>query len=117
MTDVKRLLDEATPLPWGDPFDIHYGDYGWYVPGSPLGETDDSERGRADATLAVYAVNRLPDYEAAVLILAAFMELPGYHGEDCYIHTPDLTTCDCGVQQARIAAKAALARLRERVPT
>jgi hypothetical protein len=70
MTRAKELLDAATPLPWGDdPPQIAYGDFGWYVPGSPMGEVDDSEQGRANLTLAHYAVNRLPAYEAAVELL------------------------------------------------
>jgi len=121
---AKELLEQATPLPWvvqepgpNDPgagtvfIDTHAFEWG---PEPVI--ADSAPLGREDALLIAYAVNRLPDYEAAVEILAALMVLPGYHAEDCYIHAPDLTTCECGVQQGRIAAKAALARLRDEVP-
>ena len=79
MSDVKRLLDEATPLPWrqsGTPEKPH-----WYVSGpdvlvhGPAMERGDHvqetiDRWTADAALIVHAVNRLPDYEAAVDALA-----------------------------------------------
>jgi hypothetical protein len=47
MTDAKRLIEQATPLPWKWETNI-----GW-------GPADS-----ADARLIEYAVNRLPDYDA-----------------------------------------------------
>ena len=99
MTDLKRLLEQAPPLPWGDPEDVHYGDFGWYISGSPLGETDDTEEGRAAMSLATHAVNRLPDYEAAVDALREMVEA----GEESWpLNRPVLAN-----------ARAALTRLRE----
>ena len=72
MTDVKRLLDEATPLPWvvqepgeNDPgagtvfIDTHA-----YEDGPEPVIAEPYPLGRSDAALIVYAVNHLPDYEA-----------------------------------------------------
>lgn len=89
MTDVKRLLAEATPRPW----------HSWrsrYVNGS------------ADAALAVYAVNHLPDYLAAVEALEALAELAGPETNE-----PEWSG------NWRVAwryAREALARLRDEVP-
>lgn len=65
MTDVKRLLDEASPLPWGveSPqkeratlaYIIRERETGPQVANALLAE---------DAELIAYAVNRLPDHEA-----------------------------------------------------
>ena len=116
MTDVKRLVDQATALPWIRPWaDLRVrapGDGDLFGREVTNADLDGISKAQQNLDLAVYAVNHLPDYEAVAHILAAFMEMPSYHGEGCYIHTPDLTTCDCGVQQGRIAAKAALGRLR-----
>jgi hypothetical protein len=50
MTSAKELLDAATPLPWSRGM--------FTVPDGPGWDSD--------AALIVYAVNHLPDYEAAV---------------------------------------------------
>ncbi len=52
MTDVRRLLGEATPLPWT-----------WAQVNGHFARTPQQE---ADARYTLYAVNHLPDYEAAV---------------------------------------------------
>ena len=110
MTDVKRLLAEATPLPWGDPADIHYGDFGWYVPGCPLGETEDSEQGRADMTLAVHAVNSLPAYEEAVEALERLVGERIEERADDYGRYEE--SWEPMLSDAEREARAALARLR-----
>ena len=45
---LRALADAATPGPWEQ---TGIGDYGWTVttPGTHVAETDDSDRGRADA--------------------------------------------------------------------
>lgn len=116
MSDVTKLLEEATPLPWH--WDeatggIRVADrYIKVAPGM-------NERVIwPDAALIVAAVNRLPDYEAAVdaleLLVAsddALQERSGLR----YIHE--------GVEVTHIssdalnAARVALARLREPVPS
>ena len=79
MSDVKRLLEEATPRPWGTWTDGFYSG----VVSEADGYQEDKDRYRPlifggephegyidtnnpDALLAIYAVNRLPLYEAAV---------------------------------------------------
>lgn len=47
---MRERARKATPGPWGDPTNINYGDFGWYVPGCPAGESPDDEQGRADTT-------------------------------------------------------------------
>lgn len=89
MTDVKRLLYEATPLPWPE-------DYGQAI--------GDDINDPADAALAVYAVNRLPDYEAAVDALERLINVGDALWED---HPPVwMSEAD--------EARAALRRLREK---
>lgn len=79
MTDVKRLLDEATPLPWREVWERSdpEGDYPTGIKGND-GERNnwvvrhDDDLGTPldkNNTLIVYAVNRLPDYEAALDVL------------------------------------------------
>lgn len=46
---MRERAEAATPSPWGDPTEVHYGDFGWYVHGSPAGETEDTPRGQHDA--------------------------------------------------------------------
>lgn len=80
MTDVKRLLDEATPLPWKATRKNHWSWIGADdgVPAHQTAVCTDARK--PDAALIVYAVNRLPDYEAAVDALerlVAFDEDPG----------------------------------------
>lgn len=97
MADVKRLLHAATPLPWIRPWaDLRVralGDddlFGRDVTKADLGGIS---KAQSNLDLAVAAVNRLPDYEAAVDALETLVE------DDTYI----------GLDKAR----AALARLRE----
>ena len=118
MTDVKRLLAEATPLPWVDAG--YYGDHG-DVFGCDLSAGNDrvstgggieggeGSMSHADAALIVHAVNTLPDYEAAADALAKITSwlapdpagAPGYRGRNWAI-----------VDEAHEEARAALARLR-----
>ena len=79
MTEVKRLLAEATPLPWDR--------------SRPVPERE------ADAALIVHAVNRLPDYEAAVEALERVVNV--WTGSRRFM------------PNAVADARAALARLRE----
>ena len=91
MTDVKRLLDEATPLPWA----VHDGAILTMRP-------DDSREIEHDNDLAliVHAVNHLPAYEAAVDALEWFVQFHSGH-----VLPPELTN-------AMRDAGAALRRLR-----
>ncbi len=82
MTDVKRLLDEATPLPWRVRDAINErGRIEAVLVAAPTdvrrdgivadtGEFPDRQA-KPDARLIEHAVNHLPDYEAAVDALAA----------------------------------------------
>lgn len=82
MTDVKRLLNEATPLPWrvwdaprpGIESDGANGGRGESV--VVYGEQNDMEGVQTpeDAALIVHAVNRLPDYEAVAVILERLLD-------------------------------------------
>jgi hypothetical protein len=76
MTDVKRLLDEASPIPWSQPHPptieaatirhiIREHGNGPQIANTILAE---------DAALIVHAVNHLPDYEAAVDALERLLE-------------------------------------------
>lgn len=76
MTDVKKLLAEATPLPWRDAgydnrhddlygCDLAAGSNAWITMGGGR-EGGEGSMLHADAALIVHAVNSLPDYEAAV---------------------------------------------------
>lgn len=127
MTDVKRLLEQATPLPWRispgpevDPTDwVIFGGppgadaiwvtnleeplTGWATNSTAFPPARVAMQGmEANAELIVYAVNRLPDYEAAVDALHAI-----YSGEIGFKnpHHPDIAK-----------AREVLRRLREQVP-
>jgi len=129
MSDVKRLLSEATPLPWsvGEIRDESDSsgvgpDIGSAIVG-PAGQAVvsaynfhccsfpiDVDVEKADVDLLLHAVNSLPDYEAAVDALDAYLDhldseyhgCMGWHaGQRCQF-----------LQDVR----AALARLREPVP-
>ena len=65
MSDVKRLLDEATPLPWevGKPSLFPAGRARLTWNGHELFATSWRAKDTQDADLIVHAVNRLPDYE------------------------------------------------------
>lgn len=103
MRDVKRLLDGAA-LPWGD------GTGDFFIPATSRNGywTNDvhSDRPVADADLIVYAVNRLPDYEAAVETLVQILE----HGYMNY----ELGDPDCAAVYENVVA--ILRRLRDEVP-
>lgn len=127
-TRAKELLEQATPLPWhstvlpktttdeyGNPVEripsvygrprdeVYIVNIGRGYPGARL----DGVRKEADAALIVYAVNRLPDYEAAVEALDdVFTRLDDHFGED----GPDW------LYEWADKARAALARLRDEVP-
>lgn len=101
MTNVKRLLDEATPLPW---------DYRTAADAALYGEEDEFLWTPANIDLAVNAVNRLPDYEAAVEALERVFNDVGFSesGDPYWNFTrPE----PGGWKQAR----AALRRLRDEV--
>lgn len=50
LAELRALADGAPSWKADDP-DPQYGDFGWYISGWPLGETDDTEPGRATARL------------------------------------------------------------------
>ena len=116
MTRAKELLDAATPLPWrqadtddegtgilaGPELSIDEGQVAW---AESFGSVYPSAH---NAALIVYAVNRLPDYEAAV---EALFRLEGAVQD--YIDDPKtMTPLYPEVRNAREA----LARLRDEVP-
>lgn len=63
MTLHSRLQDAITArlelakaaTPWQGEIEIRYGDFGWYVYGTPGGEFEDTEQGKTDARF--YAAN------------------------------------------------------------
>jgi hypothetical protein len=75
------------------------------LPPKPVAYLENEEMDQADAALIVYAVNRLPDYEAAVEALEHVLETVGQTGGYHLI-----------VPKAIVDARAILARLRESVP-
>lgn len=96
----QELLEAATPLPWTlneESFDRVFGTDGMAI-------TDDCCTGSADAALIVYAVNHLPDYEAAVEALAQLLD---HHENTCSVSGGPGAEC-----VVRDDARAALARLR-----
>lgn len=87
MSKATELLEQATPLPWTEiPVEADYTECSWKD---------------ADETLIVYAVNRLPDYEAAVEALERCINV--------------LVRGEAAVIQAVIQARAALVRLHDGV--
>jgi hypothetical protein len=78
MSDAKRLLEQATPLPWATtPHDDGADVYAMRMTrdGVPVLDGVLAEfLGAPNAVLAVYAANRLPDYEAAVDALEALAD-------------------------------------------
>ena len=64
MTDVKRLLRQATPLPWFDGGDIE--SVALTIAEQPYIDQGGSDQWPADKALILHAVNRLPDYQLAV---------------------------------------------------
>ena len=115
MTDVKRLLALATSLPWQ-----HSGP-GWTANGDQMWLTGDGHRhqmiawtdasGRAavDLKLAALAVNRLPDYEAAVDALERLVDAASVEEEDWSLRSHG------ELMAALNQAGAALVRLQEKV--
>lgn len=135
MSDVKRLLDEATPLPWREclhltdknrctcgffgeissiPADVMVAQMGpcQFVHrheegcGGDMVPVAPEPARKANGQLIVYAVNRLPDYEAAVDALERLVRL----------HDAAPAALDVEFRGALTVADAALARLREPVP-
>jgi hypothetical protein len=111
VSDVKRLLDEATPRPW---WELATGSEGFSilpptgVRGSIARLTNQSfYQDQINAQLIVYAVNRLPDYEAAVDALERLERI---------IAPLRIASEYDGIASALSQARAALARLREGVP-
>ena len=104
MSEAKRLLDEATPLPWevGKPSLFPAGRARLIWNGRELFATSWRAKDTEDAALIVHAVNRLPDYEAAVNALERLINVGDALWED---HPPVwMSEAD--------DARAALARLR-----
>jgi len=93
MSEAQRLLEQATPLPWVQGADDINGEVDGYEDFPVISTTWATKE---DAALIVYAVNRLPDYEAAVDAL-----------EELLPTVPHLI-----VPEAAVRARAALRRLR-----
>lgn len=121
MSRAKELLEQATPLPWRvnqESFDRVYG------ADDDVAITDDCCTSPSDAAFIVYAVNRLPAYEAAVEALENLLGTRVTHcsiGDGPYFHATD-AGCDftnrgpeCDCEQRVDDARAALARLRDEV--
>jgi hypothetical protein len=119
VTDVKRLLEQATPLPW------RMREYDHDIVAGPDGEDEqyvavDREglvecvRHREDSELILYAVNHLPDYEAAVDALDRIVAKLDQWEVECRSHgvwresDPDARMANW----VRDEARAALRRLR-----
>ncbi len=111
MTDVKRLLAEATPLPWRHGY--RQFDEWERIEGPDKRQVADYLKNDGDAALLVYAVNRLPDYEAAVDALvewdAAENELPldGFDDD----HVAEMAAWLIRIEKARKGAAAAVVGL------
>lgn len=104
MTDVKRLLEAATPLPWHKDLDYFYdGNREQIGHTGECGAAWGHKPWGANARLILYAVNRLPDYEAAVDALERLVMVETEWPAEDYGERLD------AIQQG----KAALARLRE----
>lgn len=115
-TDAKNLLAEATPLPWIRPWgrltvhapghDDLFGRGSGPIPTRP----SDAITAQSNLDLAVHAVNRLPDYEAAVDALAGMVARwpdDPRQSDGCWPHQ-----CSCGHVASLTEAQAALRRLR-----
>jgi len=105
VSEATVLLEQATPLPWRLRRSIHGPKYRHVQIGRDESYTTlDLEP--ADARLIVHAVNRLPDYEAAV---DALERLVGWNEPMCQrARSLEGHDRECPVDEAR----AALARLR-----
>ena len=119
-SDVERLLAEATPLPWGHwqegkPDPLNPKRMAWGGDNIIVSTTANTEIAMTDEDrdLIVYAVNRLPAYEAAVEALGRLLAASDPHPGSGHNWTigPGNDFTD-----ARSSARAALARLREKVP-
>ena len=67
MSDVQRLLDEASELPWGAEWpQKERATLAYIIRERETGPQVANVLLADDANLIVHAVNRLPDYEAAV---------------------------------------------------
>ena len=104
MTDAKRLLDEATPLPWTGRRWMHEYGYGYFhaLPKGQGGITT------PDLRLIDYAVNRLPDYEALIPLLEAAQTYINH-----FVPVEAAAIDGFDVESWATEARAALARLRE----
>lgn len=120
MSDVKRLLDEASPLPWADGGyqGVHDEIYGCDLSGAggaciTLGggrEGGEGSMAHGDAALIVHAVNHLPDYEAAADALEGLLThaVPHLRGET----SPAAMQSDPRLWSSVQKGRAALRRLR-----
>jgi hypothetical protein len=103
---AKELLAAATPLPWeaGKPSLLPAGRARLIWNGQELFATSWRAKDTEDAALIVYAVNRLPDYEAAVDALGRVVALA-----DSFLA---ITEPSSEWATTMTSARAALARLR-----
>lgn len=119
MTRAKELLEQTTPLPW------RAGDFDKEEDGTPVlggGEAHSIDEGMVvwvprwdrenNAALIVYAVNRLPDYEAAVEALDRLVAALAYDAQN----PPLMRSAPWMDTREVLDARAALARLRDEVP-
>lgn len=115
MTNVKRLMDEATTGPWITqhvPDKAYSGD--WYIWGAPSAVSVGDVINEADARLIVHAVNALPDYEAAVNALERLIVAAAYYS--AYVAPFEQAVGAPSLDDAVADSRAALRRLREGVP-
>jgi hypothetical protein len=111
MTDVKALLEQATPLPWAVGKSVSHDGHNLYEPASSGDITSpDAHLSQPDAALIVYAVNHLPDYEAAVEALEVIAK------EDALLEANPDAFDGHAARYMQSVARFALARLREKVP-
>jgi hypothetical protein len=107
MTDVKQLLERATPLPWSVGKSVHHDGHNlWQTDTQGDITSPNAHLSPEDAALIVYSVNRLPDYEVAVDALERLCDAAEGH-EHQHLDGPD---CVPAVAVADI--RAALRRLR-----
>lgn len=122
MTDARRLIDDASPLPW-----VWEGSMGG-VRTDQVAVVATGGFNRTpppDAELVLYAVNRLPDYEAAVDALAGLVAMFDgnivgnalvMHASDCMTEAEGLIdgtiSCTCGADEPLALAETTLRGLR-----
>ena len=128
MSDAKRLLDEATPLPWSQRTNKHPQldgrPWGWIQNNTGIsswpGHTGITwgGNGEKNAALIVYAVNRLPDYEALADAAERLSLARGRFNSASIGYQPEaqMAALRRDVDHAQSVLSAALRRVRQAVP-